>query len=117
MKYNIMFAYITVCNEVQSWKRKLLLYYTVYIQHYTILTIKHFTSCNFHRQRKAWLEEALAAFTGENEVALMKKCLQILAAPTGKLSSDLEDDVMMRENALEQLESVVDIIDNARGKF
>jgi hypothetical protein len=47
----------------------------------------------------------------------MKKCLQILAAPTGKLSSDLEEDFMTRENALEQLECVVDIIDNARGKL
>jgi hypothetical protein len=45
----------------------------------------------------------------------MKKCLQILAAPTGKLSSDPEEDFMRRENALEQLESVVDIIDNAKG--
>jgi hypothetical protein len=57
----------------------------------------------------------LAAFTGDDEVALMKKCLQILAAPTGKLSSDPEEDFMRRENALEQLESVVDIIDNAKG--
>ena len=63
------------------------------------------------------MQEALAAFTGDDEVALMKKCLQILAAPSGKLSSDPEEDFMMRENALEQLESVVDIIDNAKGKI
>ena len=43
----------------------------------------------------------------------MKKCLQILATP--RISSDLEEDFMARENALEKLESVVDIIDNAKG--
>ena len=57
----------------------------------------------------------MAAFTGDNEISLMKKCLQILAAPSGGLSSDPEEDFMTRENALEHLESVVDIIDNAKG--
>ena len=45
----------------------------------------------------------------------MKKCLEILATPSGRLSSDPEEDFMTRENALEHLESVVDIIDNAKG--
>ena len=44
----------------------------------------------------------------------MKKCLEILASPSGRLSSDPEEDFMTRENALEHLESVVDI-DNAKG--
>ena len=57
----------------------------------------------------------MAAFTGDNEISLMKKCLQILAAPSGRLSSDPEEDFMTRENALEHLESVVDVIDNAKG--
>mgnify|MGYP002804257510 FL=1 len=72
------------------------------------------TASEIHPERKAWLQEALAAFTGDDEVALMKKCLQILVTPAGKLSSDPEEDFMTRENALEQLESVVDIIDNAK---
>lgn len=47
----------------------------------------------------------------------MKKCLEILATPVGKLSSDPEEDFMTRENALEQLEDIVDIIDNAKGEL
>ena len=38
-----------------------------------------------------------------------------MVTPVGKLASDPEEDFMTRENALEQLESVVDIIDNAKG--
>ena len=39
----------------------------------------------------------------------------LLSTPFGELSADPEEDFMTRENALEQIESVVDNIDNAKG--
>lgn len=69
---------------------------------------------NMDPERKAWLQEAISSFTNNDEVSLIKKCLEILSKPTGTLSSDEKDDLMTREHVLEQLETVVDIIDNAK---
>ena len=67
-------------------------------------------------QTKEWLQAAISEFTSNDEVTLIKKCLEVLAKPRGTLSSNEEEDLMTRENALEQLETVVDIIHNANGE-
>ncbi|XP_046861007.1 hsp70-binding protein 1-like isoform X2 [Xenia sp. Carnegie-2017] len=75
------------------------------------------SSSSIEPERQAWLQEALKNFTGEDEVSLIKKCLMLLSTPFGELSADPEEDFMTRENALEQIESVVDNIDNAKDCF
>ena len=63
------------------------------------------------------MQEAITSFTKNDETTLIKKCLEILSKPIGTLTLDEEDDLMTRENVLEQLETVVDIIDNAKGVY
>lgn len=77
-------------------------------------TTTHSAAVEMDPERRKWLQEAISSFTSNDEITLMKRCLEILAKPIGTLSSDEEEDAMNRENALEHLESVVDNIDNAK---
>nr|UST29469.1 hsp70 [Haliclona caerulea] len=61
-------------------------------------------------ERREWLKEAIASFSEDTFVKRMMSCLDTLAKQT---DDEDEEAIASKESALEELESMVDIIDNA----